>query len=73
MYSKIAPQVLSINKKIVTFLSHFVCSIVVFIALLTCRIPKSKEFFIVEQYFASPSYVRIVDEFRVKYPNVEVS
>lgn len=43
-----------------------------FIAWLTCRLYKSKEF-LQEQYFTSRSCARIVDEFHVKCPNVAVS
>lgn len=43
-----------------------------FIAWLTCRFYKSKEF-LQEQYFTSRSCARIVDEFHVKCPNVAVS
>lgn len=43
-----------------------------FIAWLTCRFYKSKEF-LQEQYFTSCSCARIVDEFHVKCPNVAVS
>lgn len=43
-----------------------------FIAWLTCRFYKSREF-LQEQYFISCSCARIVDKFHVKCPNVAVS